>query len=133
MQHRDTVTEAIASVLAREPDMTALPPAASPRLVELLRRHGSRLEGRKRIANQRPVPTIRRLLPRPGEYPAGNDDRKAAGAMETFAGGEGAAREVEIGHHVRNPSRRAALPDPPGKALAARYETRVVEVGEAPR
>src|SRR6185295_12394852 len=34
----DTVTEAIASVLAREPDLAALPPAASPRLVELLRR-----------------------------------------------------------------------------------------------
>ncbi len=34
----DTVTEAIASVLAREPDLAALPPSASPRLVELLRR-----------------------------------------------------------------------------------------------
>ena len=34
----DTVTEAIASVLAREPDLNALPPASSPRLLELLRR-----------------------------------------------------------------------------------------------
>src|SRR5204863_2305668 len=34
----DTVTEAIASVIAREPDLAALPPSASPRLVDLLRR-----------------------------------------------------------------------------------------------
>ena len=36
--HGDSVTEAIASVLAREPEMSALPANISPKLLELLRR-----------------------------------------------------------------------------------------------